>query len=223
MMDINALNKRIKLLKISGWVRFAISAVCFFFAFRQSSSWLTWVLFLAALILLLLSLAAAGGITAAKGIYKLVGAGEFSIQNLAIKLKSKENHTRQNVNELIKIGVFPGAVIKGNTIILAGTVQKTALSDNETPIVSDAKPTQNIDLNRASEQEIANLPGVGVALAKKAIELRMQINGFTSVHNFSMRLGLMPHFTSQIENMAFAVPIKPQATPEENKGQLVDI
>ena len=84
-------------------------------------------------------------------------------------------------------------------------------------------PVQKIDLNNGSEQQLANLPGVGIVLAKKAIEIRMQIGGFVSVQDFNQRLGLMPHFAVQIENLALVMPLQPKTPPPESKGRVIDI
>ena len=84
-------------------------------------------------------------------------------------------------------------------------------------------PTLKIDLNIASEQDLARLPGIGVASAKRAVEMRTQTVDFTSVQNFCEQLNLMPHFAIQIENLAFVTPIKSQTSPPENKGRVVDI
>lgn len=82
---------------------------------------------------------------------------------------------------------------------------------------------QKVNLNICSEQDLANLPGVGIALAKRAIEIREQTGGFASVQDFNQRLGLMPHFTVQIENLAFVTLIEPKITPTEDGGRVIDI
>lgn len=96
-------------------------------------------------------------------------------------------------------------------------------SSSVTQISPAAASTQKIDLNICSEQDLASLPGVGIVLAKKAVEMRVQIGGFSSVQDFNQRLGLMPHFAVQIENLASAAPIAPQTPSPENKGRVIDI
>ncbi|MDR1630658.1 MAG: helix-hairpin-helix domain-containing protein [Oscillospiraceae bacterium] len=96
-----------------------------------------------------------------------------------------------------------------------------ALSASQTaPAIT---PEQKIDLNLCSEQELANLPGVGVALAKKAVEMRTQTGGFASVQDFCERINLMPHFAVQIEALAFAVPVQTPVSSQEDTGRVVDI
>ena len=78
-----------------------------------------------------------------------------------------------------------------------------------------SSPVGMLDLNLAAEQQLAALPGVGVALAKRAVDLRKQTGGFVSVDDFCARLRLMPHFVEQIRVRAFASPPAPQTSPLE--------
>jgi DNA uptake protein ComE-like DNA-binding protein len=91
------------------------------------------------------------------------------------------------------------------------------------PIVNQ-QPTHNtINLNTCSEKQLANLPGVSVALSKKAIKIRTEIGGFTSVNDFNSRLGLKPHFAVQIKNLAYATPAKQTKSTPRKRGRVVDI
>jgi len=93
---------------------------------------------------------------------------------------------------------------------------------------SAPRPAQQmINLNTATEQELDTLPGIGVVLAKRAIEMRAQ-SPFASVQDFNQRLGLVlvPHFAVQIEKLAFAEPAAPQPQPQSpwaSTGRVVDI
>ena len=223
MTDTNALNKRIRLIQASGWIRFVVSAVCLYFVFSRSISWLTWVLSFAAFIFLLLSLSDAGMKTSTEKLFDLVNEGEFSIVILAEKLKRKEDYVRKGIREFIRIGVFPGATIANDVILLAGAGQETHNPENNIPSVSESISVQKIDINTASEQELATLPGVGIAIAKRTAEMRKQIGGFSSVQDFCGRLELMPHFAVQIENLALVTPIKFQTSPSDSKDRVVDI
>ncbi len=80
-----------------------------------------------------------------------------------------------------------------------------------------------LDLNIASEQQLAALPGVGIALAKRAVDLRTQTGWFASADDFCARLQLMPHFAAQIRNLAFASPPATQPKPADNAARIVDI
>lgn len=104
--------------------------------------------------------------------------------------------------------------------------QAPTLSTQQAPPIRHSEPpAQKVNLNTAAEQELANLPGVGVVLAKRALEMRAQNEAFASVQDFNQRLGLMPHFALQIENMAFieqTMPQKSELSPE-NTGRVLDI
>ena len=99
--------------------------------------------------------------------------------------------------------------------------QQTSTKTKDTPPMQT--PTQKINLSNCSEQELANLPGVGVALAKKAIGIRTQNGSFTSVQDFCGRLELMSHFAMQIENLAFTPQPQEQNSPSESSGRVIDI
>jgi DNA uptake protein ComE-like DNA-binding protein len=83
------------------------------------------------------------------------------------------------------------------------------------------QPAQRIDLNTCSEKQLADLPGVGSVLAKKASIIRNEA-GFASVDDFNNKLGLMPHFAVQIDKLAYASP-KPVKPESVNAGRVVDI
>ena len=59
-----------------------------------------------------------------------------------------------------------------------------------------------VDLNTCSEQDLAALPGIGVARAKKAVMLRSEKGNFSSVDSFVEALGVEPHFAVQIKKLA---------------------
>jgi len=124
------------------------------------------------------------------------------------------------------VGQMPLPTMKQNTLEPPAYTQQGIFEPSK-PVQQNTSESQTsaqkIDLNTASEQELAALPGVGIALAKRAIEMRAQIGGFSSVQDFIFRLGLMPHFALQIECLAIVAPIKAQTLPPKNKGRVVDI
>jgi len=67
-----------------------------------------------------------------------------------------------------------------------------------------------LDLNAAAEEEIADLPGVGLILAKKAIQVREANGGFRSTEQFFEALGLKPH---AIERIRPLVAVRDAASP----------
>jgi len=82
---------------------------------------------------------------------------------------------------------------------------------------------QKIDLNHCTEQQLVNLPGVGVALAKRAVELRSQIGGFASVEDFCKQLKLQPYFADQTQQLATTTPITAPRQSAKSPGRVIDI
>ncbi|MCD1260787.1 helix-hairpin-helix domain-containing protein [Paenibacillus athensensis] len=81
-------------------------------------------------------------------------------------------------------------------------------------------PAEPLDLNAASEQAIAALPGIGLILAKKALQARQASNGFRSVDEFAEALGLEPQV---LERLRPLVAIRPPASPPPpSGGRVVD-
>lgn len=81
--------------------------------------------------------------------------------------------------------------------------------------------TAKLDINNASEEKIAELPGVGPILAKKAIALRRSQEGFASVEAFVEALGLRSEFADRIKLIAFTGPVTKLYNPIST-GRLVD-
>ncbi len=58
-----------------------------------------------------------------------------------------------------------------------------------------------LDINLCSELELSRLPGIGLILAKKAVNLRNSKNGFDSVDEFIEMVGVKPHFVDTVKIM----------------------
>lgn len=83
-----------------------------------------------------------------------------------------------------------------------------------------AGPT--VDLNVASIDEIAALPGVGVASATRMVEQRTRRNGFESVDEAAIAAGVQPHVRARLPRSAV---VSPRAQPQRRttSGRIVDI
>jgi hypothetical protein len=55
-----------------------------------------------------------------------------------------------------------------------------------------------VDVNSASETELSNIPGIGIVLAKKAIEYRSRNGDFPTLDKFYEVLGLQPHIIANL-------------------------
>jgi len=87
-----------------------------------------------------------------------------------------------------------------------------------------ASPTSaSVDVNSASEQQIASLQGVGPILAKKAIKFRQSERPFQSVDDFAQVLGLKPHILQQLRPRVVAnAPAQTARAVEKRSGRVVD-
>jgi DNA uptake protein ComE-like DNA-binding protein len=84
----------------------------------------------------------------------------------------------------------------------------------------DTEEPKMVDINNDSEQAIAGLPGVGIILAKRAIELR-ESEPFKSVDDFGEILGLKPHIMEQIRPLIM-INVSEELNEPETLGRVVD-
>ena len=79
-----------------------------------------------------------------------------------------------------------------------------------------------VDINTASEEEIAKVPGIGALFAKKVLEARSRENGFTSLDHFVEVLSIKPHLAEKMKPY-LAFPEKTQTSSlEKTEGRIVD-
>jgi DNA uptake protein ComE-like DNA-binding protein len=84
-----------------------------------------------------------------------------------------------------------------------------------------ATQQDRIDINLASEADLAALPGVGAVLAKRAVVAREAGNGFASVEAFIEVLDIKPHIAGRIIDVVKLTPPK-SSEPERPTGRVVD-
>ncbi|WP_043931126.1 ComEA family DNA-binding protein [Bacillus sp. EB01] len=91
-------------------------------------------------------------------------------------------------------------------------------SSLEPPQIQSAEPL--LDLNAATEKELAQLPGVGFILAKRAISERTKNGGFRTFEEFTEVLNLKPH---NIEKISLLAIVKaPESAAPQTAGRMVD-
>ncbi|MDL2214208.1 helix-hairpin-helix domain-containing protein [Clostridia bacterium OttesenSCG-928-O13] len=88
------------------------------------------------------------------------------------------------------------------------------------PVPGPGQDADRLDLNHCTEQQLSQLPGVGVVLAKRAVALRAQKNGFVTVEEFITVLDIKPHFAAQIIPTVRVEPMRP---PAGGGGRILDI
>ncbi|MCM1010211.1 MAG: helix-hairpin-helix domain-containing protein [Fusobacterium sp.] len=77
--------------------------------------------------------------------------------------------------------------------------QKTVKTKDEAPI--KLTNVKRIDINAASEHEIAKLPGISIIIAKKIIKYRTLHNGFKTLDEFYREMKIKPHFQEQLNDL----------------------
>lgn len=101
-------------------------------------------------------------------------------------------------------------------------VSESVLQDEEKAVKQDTIDIQIIDINTATEDKIAKVPGIGGLFSKKVISVREEVGGFKSFDHFVEALSVKPHLVEKIKpHLSF-----PQAEfPEQSKkaeGRIVD-
>ncbi|MQA94844.1 MAG: hypothetical protein GEV11_09400 [Streptosporangiales bacterium] len=70
-----------------------------------------------------------------------------------------------------------------------------------------AGPAGPVDLNVASAEELAGLPGMDLALAQRAVAERQRRRGFADAEDFGRTLGLAPHQIVRLRDQVVAGPL----------------
>ena len=134
-------------------------------------------------------------------------------------------HTLFIRNEYIAYLRGDEKITKHKPIISEKSLELSGKPVNNT--VREQTPTKQaanlkIDINSCSLEELLVLPGIGIVQAKKAINLREENNGFSSVGEFCEKLELQPHFVSQIEKIVYVGKLENQDVADENPGRIID-
>ncbi|MBR1530888.1 MAG: helix-hairpin-helix domain-containing protein, partial [Eubacterium sp.] len=81
-----------------------------------------------------------------------------------------------------------------------------------------------IDLNSATEDEIAALPGLTIVDAKRAISYRDEHNGFANTDDFFNAISAKPHIMVKIEPMVTVIAQQVQKPQEPAGGRrMIDL
>jgi DNA uptake protein ComE-like DNA-binding protein len=85
----------------------------------------------------------------------------------------------------------------------------------------EIKEEKLVDINTCSEIELSELPGIGIILAKKVVNLRGDRDTFSSVDEFIQELGVKPHYVEKLKMRICCTQVK---TVESIKtvGRMVD-
>ena len=71
----------------------------------------------------------------------------------------------------------------------------------ETQNVEESSHKVLLDINSCTEDELAELPGIGLILAKKTINMRNEKGCFSTVNEFIDKLSISPHYAERLRDM----------------------
>jgi hypothetical protein len=89
------------------------------------------------------------------------------------------------------------------------------------PVAPDAT-TNMVDLNTATVDELAALPGIGIATATRIVEQRKRRGGFDSVDEAAIAADVQPHVRARLQKLA-VVSERDQPRQRGTSGRIVDI
>jgi len=156
---------------------------------------------------------------------------EYLFRLEAVELRKPEEEKRLRGQIELEYGVRNNQIPPHETSSLHHTIpvypnptpQQAQVQPNSTAAASTSieTPLVKIDLNSASELELAELPGVGAILAKKAMNERERSGGFQSLEDFGQLLSLKPHIIEKIRPyVVVTAPQEPSA--QQWAGRMVD-
>lgn len=82
---------------------------------------------------------------------------------------------------------------------------------------------KKVDINNASQEELTDLPGISVIMAKKAIKRRSEIGGFKTVDEFLSYLNVQPAMADKLKPKLFLSEIKGIKKIEHYNERNVDL
>jgi DNA uptake protein ComE-like DNA-binding protein len=74
------------------------------------------------------------------------------------------------------------------------------------PDVRGARHAGVVDVNNAPVEALLELPGVDATLAQRIVDVRQDINGFSSVHDLGHVLELDAHLVERLTDRAVCLP-----------------
>lgn len=122
---------------------------------------------------------------------------DSEVKDIIIKIKlSKIKLEDNDASEAVKENVDTRPSFKIEEDVKLEDKESTVETKQAT---NEGFKNEPIDINTASENELANLPSFGVILAKKAVNHRETKGYFNSVEEFAEALSLKPHVLERIK------------------------
>ncbi|WP_226681716.1 ComEA family DNA-binding protein [Sutcliffiella horikoshii] len=104
-------------------------------------------------------------------------------------------------------------------------IQETTPSFPTKTISHNVASTERININTATEKEIASIQGIGAIFAQKVVAARNEAGGFQSLDHFIDKLQIKPHVRMKLENrITFDMENQSVSSPEQPKtqGRVID-
>jgi DNA uptake protein ComE-like DNA-binding protein len=137
------------------------------------------------------------------------------------KVKSSESFRQKIVKEYeLEYGISESPEVSPNI-----TKNQEKPVSNEFVNNFPSNTTSSVDINKDPEDSLAELPGLNLILAKRAVQLRESGVYFDSAEDFGLALGLKPHIVKKIEPYVVIKPLNdvPTQTTSKTKGRRIDI
>ncbi|AWI04595.1 ComEA family DNA-binding protein [Clostridium drakei] len=142
---------------------------------------------------------------------------EIIVKDKLSKVNLEDNNVFQSTNENIAVK-------------LSFSFEEDTKSKDRGESHTEAKQFTNenlrsepIDINTASENELSTLPGIGIILAKKAVNHREAKGYFNSVDEFAEILSLKPHILERVKPLIVVSKVENKTDKSSNKsGRIID-
>lgn len=105
-------------------------------------------------------------------------------------------------------------------------IEENISEEPKTDIKQDIKPNveiKRVDINNCSEQDLTELPGISVIMAKKAVKKREEIGGFKDVEDFFTFLQIKPHMQENLVCLITVNEMKNKKLIERYDERSVDL
>lgn len=147
-------------------------------------------------------------------------ANEKEIDNQKISKLRQEAEAKFSVTETVK--TQPPQPKEA-----AKLEESTKVQEIKPPLVKNVVPekttAEKLDINTASESEIASIPEIGIILAKKVMIKRQEIGGFQSFEQFSQIMGLKEHTVEKlVQRLAFSQAENNETQTQTKSGRVID-
>lgn len=162
----------------------------------------------------------------------------YDIKNLNLKIENINQMKNYELDALVKEYIPTSTVSKSETVPSEQThystyTSYTTYSTNETEkprMKSESKthtPKQKkfekTDINTSNEDQLSELPGINLILAKKIISERKVRNGFKNIDELEEFLNLQPHIANELKNVTTFSTNKEDKKSETENKRIIDL